>query len=312
MGIISIVTILLSLFFTLICTPLVRNLALKAHAYKKAKPDVQDKLPVPFPGGLSVFLSFFIVSLFISFRYGCIGPEFTGILAGSVIIILLGLLDDFVELSPALKFFGQTLAVIIVMVCGVSTKIAAIGLLGNILVTFFWMIAIINALNLLDIMDGLCSGIAIIAAGGFLAVSFFSQNILACIFCSSLIGAGLGFLKYNLPPAKIYLGDTGSMFCGFILAAVAIIIDYAPLKREIALLAPILVLGLPLFDTTFVILMRLYMAVRQSERAGTILPCVYLLLGGVNRRLYWLCIYSAFSLLLRLCLSARFQIGKAY
>lgn len=257
MGIIGIFSVFLSLILSLIFTPLVRNLALKIHATKLTKTDIQQEQHIPYLGGLSVFLSFFIIALFISFRQGPLNPEFTGILIGSIIIILLGLLDDFVELLPAPKFFGQALAVIILIVFGITTKIVAIGPLGNILVTFFWMFAIINAFNLLDIMDGLCCGITVIAAGAFLIVSLLSQNIIACILCGSLIGAGLGFLRYNLPEARIYLGDTGSMFCGFILAAIAIIIDYAPLQREIALLTPILVLGLPIFDTAFVILMRI-------------------------------------------------------
>ncbi len=148
-------------------------------------------------------------------------------------------------------------AVTVLVACGVTTKIALIGPLLNIVVTFVWTLSIINALNLLDIMDGLCSGITVIAAAAFLMIAFISQNLVAIVLSSFVIGAGLGFLRYNFPPAKIYLGDNGSMFFGFILAATAIIIDYAPLKREIALLVPILILGLPLFDTAFVVLMRI-------------------------------------------------------
>lgn len=257
MGIVSAYSILFSLILCLILTPLFRSLALKLGATKLAKTDIHQEQRIPYLGGLGLFFSSFIVASFMSFRTGYLCPEFKGIIAGSVIIVLLGLWDDFVELPPFTKFLGQTLAIVILIFFGVTTRIAAIGLIGNILVTILWMLAIINAMNLLDIMDGLCSGITVIAAGAFLVVSILSQNIYAAIYCSILIGAGLGFLRYNLPPAKIYLGDTGSMLCGFILAAIAIIIDYAPLRREIALLTPILVLGLPLFDTAFVTLMRL-------------------------------------------------------
>ena len=256
MVIASILSVLFSLIFSLIFTPLIRNFALKAHPSR-----------IPHLGGLSVFFSFLMVVLFMSFRFGCFSPKFAGIIAGAIVIVILGLVDDFLELSPGVKFLGQTLAVIALLVFGVKTSIAAIGPVGNIVVTFFWMFAIINAFNLLDIMDGLCCGIAVIAVSAFLVISFLSQNILSAILCSSLIGAGLGFLRYNLPPAKIYLGDTGSMFFGFILAAIAIIIDYAPLKREIALLTPILVLGLPIFDTSFVVLMRLIHARPVTRRS---------------------------------------------
>jgi UDP-GlcNAc:undecaprenyl-phosphate GlcNAc-1-phosphate transferase len=253
---ISIISLLLSLVLSLILIPLICHFSLKVHAFKEVENGQKQKQPIPQLGGLGVFLSFAAAASFVVLAYASPSPESTGILIGSIIIILLGLADDFVELSPTAKFFGQILSVGTLVLFGISTKIAAIGPLGNILVTILWMLAIINAFNLLDIMDGLCCGIAIIAAGAFLAVSFLSQNIIASILCSSLIGAGLGFLRYNLPPAKIYLGDTGSMFCGFILAAIAITIDYAPLKREIALATPILILGLPIFDTLFVILMR--------------------------------------------------------
>ncbi len=256
MGIVSVYSILFSLILSLILTPLFCSLALRLHATTLAKTAIQQKEYIPYLGGLSLFFSFFVVALLMSFRTGYLCPEFKGIITGSIVIVLLGLWDDFVELPPLRKFLGQTLAVATLCIFGITTKIATIGSLGNTLVTILWVLAIINAMNLLDIMDGLCSGITVIAAGAFLVISIFGQDILACIFCSILIGAGLGFLRYNLPPAKIYLGDTGSMFVGFILAAIAIIIDYAPLRREIALLAPILILGLPLFDTAFVILMR--------------------------------------------------------
>ncbi|MBL7130166.1 MAG: undecaprenyl/decaprenyl-phosphate alpha-N-acetylglucosaminyl 1-phosphate transferase [Candidatus Omnitrophica bacterium] len=239
---------------------------------------------------MSVFFSFAIVASFMILCYGSVSPEFTGIFIGSIIIILLGLVDDFVELSPVAKFFGQTLSVAALIIFGIVTRIAAIGFLGNILVTFFWMLAIINALNLLDIMDGLCCGITVIAAGAFLTVSFLSQSILSAVFCSCLIGASLGFLKYNLPPAKIYLGDTGSMFCGFILAAVAITIDYAPLKREIALATPILILGLPIFDTLFVILMR-FLHGRPVIRKSRDHFALRLLASGLNKQKVLLVMY---------------------
>lgn len=254
MGIVIFVSFFSSLILALIFTPLMRKLALKLQAFKT---DLQHEEPIPYLGGLSVFFAFVLVTLFISLQKGPQSSEPLGILIGAVIIIFLGLVDDFVELSPGLKFFGQAVVIVTLIIFGVKTQIIALGQVANILITFFWMFAMINAFNLLDIMDGLCAGVAVIAAGAFLVVSHLSQNIQAAIICSSLMGAALGFLKYNLPVAQIYLGDTGSMFFGFILAIVAITIDYAPQDREVALLTPIIVLGLPIFDTAFVILMRL-------------------------------------------------------
>jgi UDP-GlcNAc:undecaprenyl-phosphate GlcNAc-1-phosphate transferase len=253
MAIISILSVLFSLILGLIFTPLIRALLLRRKAFKK---NHQQKEFIPYPGGLSVFFSFFIVSLVIAIYSGYLDCAFAAVITGSVIIVLIGLLDDLVELVPGAKFLGQTLAVIPLVFFGVHTEIAGIPLAGNLLVTFFWMFAIINAFNLLDILDGLCCGVAVIASAAFLLLAIISGNVLASILCGSLLGAGLGFLKYNLPPAKIYPGDTGSMLFGFVLGSLAIIVDYAPLNREIALLTPVLILGLPVFDTAFVILMR--------------------------------------------------------
>lgn len=287
MGIVIFVSFFSSLILALIFTPLIHKLALKVHAFKF---DIQHKKPIPYLGGLSVFLACVLVTLFISLQKGPQSSELLGILIGAVIIIFLGLVDDFVELSPGRKFFGQALVVIILIVFGVKTRIIAIGQVANILVTFFWMFTIINAFNLLDIMDGLCAGVAVIAAGAFLVVSHLSQNIQAAIICSSLMGAGLGFLRYNLPEARIYLGDTGSMFFGFMLATVAIVIDYAPLNREVALLTPIIVLGLPIFDTAFVILMR-HLRGRSVIRKSQDHFALRLLKQGLSKRKALLVMY---------------------
>ncbi|MFC1631380.1 MraY family glycosyltransferase [Candidatus Omnitrophota bacterium] len=256
MGTITIVSFLSSFILTLILTPPIHRLAIKLQAFKIIKNDTQQQ-QISYLGGLALFFAFCIVVLIACVHQGCLNSGFFGIITGSAVIVLLGLIDDFVELSPGLKFLGQTVAVIALIVFGVTTSIAAVGRPLNILITFLWVFAIINALNLLDIMDGLCSGITAIAAGAFLFISFLSQNMQAAIISAAVLGASLAFLRYNFPPAKIYLGDTGSMFLGFVLAVLAINVDYAPQERKIALLTPIVALGLPIFDTAFVILMRL-------------------------------------------------------
>ncbi|MBN3037906.1 MAG: undecaprenyl/decaprenyl-phosphate alpha-N-acetylglucosaminyl 1-phosphate transferase [Candidatus Omnitrophica bacterium] len=257
MVIVSIFSLLFSFTFTLIFTPHILNLALKIAPFKKGKVDIKEGKRISHLGGVGIFISFLIVVLLMSLHKDFFTSQAKGIILGTTIIFLVGILDDFIELSPATKFLGQIIATFALVVFGATTKMVIAGPVGNIFITFIWMLVIINALNLLDIMDGLCSGITVIAAGAFLVVSFISNNLVTSILCSFIIGAGLGFLRYNFPPARIYLGDNGSMVFGFLLAATAIMIDYAPLKRQIALLTPILVLGLPLFDTAFVILMRI-------------------------------------------------------
>ncbi len=257
MGITSAIYFLFSFIIALVLTPAIRNLALHTFPLSKVKIDVKEGKRIPHIGGLSVCVAFTTVFLWAILSHGFLSSQARGILAGIIIIVVVGLLDDCLELSPVAKFFGQMLAITCLVFFNLTTQMVHLSPIINILVTYFWCLSIINALNLLDIMDGLCSGVTFIALGTFLVMSFLSQNLFAVIVCSAMLGAVLGFLRYNFPSASIYLGDTGSMLCGFVLAAIAMIVDYAPLQREIALITPVLVLGLPLFDTAFVVLMRL-------------------------------------------------------
>ncbi|MFH1045400.1 MAG: MraY family glycosyltransferase [Candidatus Omnitrophota bacterium] len=225
---------------------------------QKAKSDLKQNQRIPHLGGVGVFTAFILCAVLAALYSKAFDGPFLGIILGSLAIVCVGLLDDFIELSPGAKCLGQIIATSVLVFFGVSVKIALLSSGVNIAITFLWTLSLINALNLLDIMDGLASGITVIAASAFWMVSLLSHNPQALILCGIVVGVVLGFLRYNFPPARIYLGDTGSMFCGFILAAIAMMLDYAPLKREVALVTPILVMGLPLFDTAFVVLMRFW------------------------------------------------------
>jgi UDP-GlcNAc:undecaprenyl-phosphate GlcNAc-1-phosphate transferase len=144
------------------------------------------------------------------------------------------------------------------LVCsGIRTKIVYIGPYWNLLATFLWVLGITNAFNHLDILDGLAGGVALICTFAFYLLALNTANFVIAIVCLALAGIVLGFLRYNLPSAKVYMGNSGSHFLGFVLAAIAITISYAPLERKLALLSPILVLGLPIFDTSFLMLVRM-------------------------------------------------------
>jgi UDP-GlcNAc:undecaprenyl-phosphate GlcNAc-1-phosphate transferase len=150
----------------------------------------------------------------------------------------------------------QVIAASILILFGIKTKIIYIGSFLNLVVTFVWIIGITNSFNLLDILDGLAGGTAFIIGLSVLVFSIFNFDIRVMLLSLIIIGVVLGFLVYNFPPAKIYLGNSGSHFLGFILSAVAIYISYAPLERKVALFSPILILGFPIFDTAFLIFMR--------------------------------------------------------
>lgn len=214
---------------------------------------------IPSVGGIAIAVSFISVSLLSLglFFYQGLSRETLGIIVSSALMFIFGLLDDWRELSIWTKFLVQTAASILLILFGIRTHIVYIGSLLNIVITFIWVIGLTNAFNHLDVMDGLSSCAAITASAAFLAVAILNNDVKTVILTLGLIGAMSGFLIYNLPPARIYMGNSGSHFLGFVLAAIALAISYAPLERKIALLSPALILGLPIFDTAFLILTRL-------------------------------------------------------
>ncbi|HEU5460100.1 MAG TPA: MraY family glycosyltransferase, partial [Pyrinomonadaceae bacterium] len=204
-------------------------------------------------GGLAIWLSVVITSIGFSLQtvYG------KYILLGSTFLFLVGLVDDLIHIKPYQKLIGQILGSAYVVYYGLSLPWTRSVWL-NMALAIFWLIGITNAINLLDNMDGLASGIAIIAAG-FLALSFvntaqYTEAMIMMIFAAAL----LGFLFYNSNPASIFMGDCGSMFVGFFLASSALINVSGGRSRSFlpVLAVPILVLFIPIFDTTFVTVLR--------------------------------------------------------
>ncbi len=208
-------------------------------------------------GGVALFAAFLITVLAATFFIeGVYSSRFLGLLFSSTLILILGFIDDINDLSPFVKIIGELLAIGILILFGFVTNISFLPAWANIVVTLLWVLFITNAFNLLDIMDGLASGLIIIISLTLFFVAFINQDMFSGIILVALIGAHMGFLKYNYPPAKIYMGDSGSLFSGFFLAALAINISYAPLERPIALITPLVALSLPIYDTLFLIIMR--------------------------------------------------------
>jgi UDP-GlcNAc:undecaprenyl-phosphate GlcNAc-1-phosphate transferase len=215
-------------------------------------------------GGAAIWLSVIIISSVFSL-YGTYGKW---ILLASTFLFLVGLVDDLFHIKPYQKLIGQILGSAYVVYYGLSLPWTGSVLL-NMLLAIFWLIGVTNAINLLDNMDGLASGIAIIAAG-FLALSFvntgqFTEALILLVFAASLIG----FLFYNSNPASIFMGDCGSMFVGFFLASSALINVSGGRSRSFlpVLAVPILVLFIPIFDTTFVTVLR-KLSGRSASQGG--------------------------------------------
>ena len=256
--------IVVSLFATMIIsailTPFVRRIAFKIGAVDKPNARRVNKVPMPTMGGLAIFLAFNF-SLFFLLRNQIPNPQFYGIFFGECIIMLTGIIDDIFELKPSQKMIGILLAALAVYwfaeVQMTTLTLPFIGIvhLGwfSLPITLIWIAAITNAINLLDGLDGLATGVTIIAlfTTGFTGLFFLpSTNIYIVIMIFTLVAAEVGFLPYNFFPV-----DTGALFIGFMIA----VFSLSGLKNAtfISVLIPVMILGVPLTDTIYAILRRL-------------------------------------------------------
>ena len=241
-------------------TPVVKSFAFKIGAVDVPKDNRRmHKTPIPRVGGLAIYLGF-LVSVLI---FGNMTAELQAILLGSVVLILLGVIDDVVALSPKIKFVGQIAAAVIVMVAGVRIEVLSNPLgkgffhLGwaSYPITLLWIVGMINAVNFIDGLDCLACGVSSIASLTVFTIALLVSEPYVAIVMAALTGACFGFLPYNMNPAKIFMGDTGSTFLGYVLAVVSI----NGLFKSAAIISfavPFLMLGLPIFDTCFAILRR--------------------------------------------------------
>jgi len=243
---------LLSLAFALYWTPLMRKAALQLGIVDK--PDGQLKKhqnATPYLGGLAVFMSFLLtVGVFTDF-----GQETLGLLLSGSIALMVGLLDDFGAMTPAQKLLGQTLAAVVLVKSGIYIKLEFIPLWLAVPLTVLWVVAVTNALNIIDILDGLAAGVATIAALSIAIANFMAGRYAVCLMSLILAGAVLGFLRHNFHPATIYLGDAGSLFIGFMLAALSMNAGYTR-ANLLAVISPVLIMGIPLFDLALVMWIR--------------------------------------------------------
>lgn len=258
---------ILAFVLALVITPWVKRLAIKINAIDKPNARKVHNCLMPRLGGLAVYISFALVALLTR----PLTIQLTGLLFGGLLIVLLGILDDTKGLPAKVKLAGQILAALAVIPFGIQVEVITNPLGGVITlgilaipVTVFWIISVTNAVNLIDGLDGLASGTSMIAALTIAAVSW-KQGLLDSVYNNGevailallLAAAVLGFLRYNFYPAKIFLGDTGSMFLGYCLSVLAIM-GLTKSAAAISVFIPIVILGIPLLDTFFAIVRRCY------------------------------------------------------
>ncbi len=235
-------------------TPLVRRIALRLGIIDQPNARKIHVDPIPLLGGVAIYGAFIAALVLFGNRFRL--NELISILVGASLMSFLGVWDDRRGLSPLLKLVGQFLAASILVVSGVYIGTFPWEAL-NIAVTLAWVVVITNAMNLLDNMDGLSGGVGAAAAIFFLLLAAMNDQYLVGALSAALVGACFGFLIYNFNPASIFMGDAGSLFLGFVLAAVGIKLRFPEGIEIVTWMVPVLILGLPLFDTTLVIISRL-------------------------------------------------------
>lgn len=243
---------LISFAFSFLFTPIIKSIALRYGFVAYPRDDRWHKRPTALLGGIGIYCAALITIIFI----GNFDKYVLGMLIGGTFLLIVGLLDDKIHFTPYFKLFAQIVAGCIAVFSGI-----VIGLpISNLIViplTLLWIVGVTNSFNLLDNIDGLAAGIAAIASFMlFFSSLIFSNNPLS-IYCLVLSGAALGFLPYNFNKAKIFMGDSGSMFLGYTLAVISISGTSRHFSNFlVTMLVPVLILSVPIFDTIFVMILR--------------------------------------------------------
>jgi len=245
--------ILASGLISFIATPLLRKLAASIDFVDNPERRKLHVTPMPMLGGLAIYFGLVSATVMTNTR---MHTEMMGIISGATVVTLFGLWDDRYGMRPLVKLGGQALATLILITAGIQVTLFQAPAL-NVALTFLWVLGISNALNLLDNMDGLAAGITAVISGFFLVLAVVEGLGVVSTLAAAMLGACVGFLYYNFNPATLFMGDAGSLLVGYILAVLGIKLTFAGRPQDVTWMIPIILLGLPIFDTTLVILSRL-------------------------------------------------------
>lgn len=254
-----VVPFIIALVVSYLLTPGVKKVAIKVGAVDRPNARKVHTHVIPRLGGLAIYIGFMAAVLF------CVPlhHELIGMLLGCTAIVAIGIWDDICNIPARVKLVGQIAAACIPVAFGIQIEWLT-NPFGDILVlpeviaipvTIFWIIGFTNTVNLIDGLDGLAAGVAFIASISMFLLAVNLNQFLPALIIVSMAGAALGFLQYNFNPAKIFMGDTGSMLLGYTLA-VSAVLGLVKTAATVALVVPIIALGLPILDTTFAIIRR--------------------------------------------------------
>lgn len=262
-----------------ILTPWFVNLAFKTNLLDYPEGRKNHKKPTPFLGGIVIFIAFWSVifgGLLLAFmlrgRMDLLHalpplfwdvipwlPEITGVFAGSLVVLVIGIWDDRFNLSPAVKFLGQSAAAVILLAVGLHVNLVQpLGAFGY-FVTFFWIILLMNAFNFIDSIDGHCSGVALISTCIFFFLTLIIRQAAVSFLVLIFAGALFSFFRFNTKPAKCFLGDNGSLFIGYMMSVITLLCHYhAKPHSSVSPFIPVLMFGVPIYDTLSVVAVRIF------------------------------------------------------
>ncbi|MFA6001687.1 MAG: MraY family glycosyltransferase [Thermoleophilia bacterium] len=292
-------------------TPTVGNIARRMGAMDEPDERKIHEDPVPRLGGLAIYFGFIIPALL----FLPLTNQMKGVLVGASVITLVGAVDDFRSTGPLVKFAGQFLAAGCLVWYGVQIDYFSLPFIGTvelspalaIPLTMLWVVTVVNIVNFIDGMDGLAAGVCAIAAGTFSIIAISMGKPDAGILAAILAGTTLGFLRHNFFPASIFMGDSGSMLLGFVLAAVTV---HGVLKSvaAVTLVIPLLIMGVPIFDLSLTILRRMknHQNIFQPDR-GHLHHRLFNI--GFSQRKAVLVLYAWCTMMSSLALSMRFAPG---
>jgi len=250
--------------------PVMIHAAQKLHIFDVPDGKIKNhSAPVPYLGGVAIYIAFIIVLALIF----PLEAHLLWFVLGITLLLFIGLIDDFKVLTPLQKLGGQFIAVACFLKGGFALKSRFFGGYINIIASAFWMLSVINAFNLVDVMDGLAGVLALITASSFLIIAIVVKQYMLSLFLTTLLGALCAFLWYNRPSARIYLGDAGSLFVGGFIAATPLLIHWTEvlnwyhslplvasgsvlLETGVSALVPVLLVGVPLLEVVSLIVIR--------------------------------------------------------
>jgi UDP-GlcNAc:undecaprenyl-phosphate GlcNAc-1-phosphate transferase len=260
---------LVALAITALSTPFIRRFAVWSGFIDTPAGRKLHREPTPLLGGLAIvggaLLAFLV--LWAALPNSVKAPEVIGVLLASSVVALTGLIDDRRRLPAYVKLAGQILGFLIVVYFGIRISLPVPEWL-NYMLTFIWLIGISNAMNFMDNMDGLSAGVSGVAASFILLLATLNDQYLVAALAAAILGACLGFLRYNFKPARIFMGDAGSLFLGFLLAVLCIQLRFPENVNFVTWMVPVFIMGLPIFDTTLVIISRMRRGVNPLITAG--------------------------------------------